>query len=114
MFGSLVRSYTRFIQEEKTPCLHDAAKEMIDFENQNSLHAAENLYKKEMQKMIGANMPSSEMMMKLHDQCMKKAIEYLRRMIIYHDIQLFLDTAKVCINSFIPSRPSVFKHLTSL
>lgn len=73
---------------------------MIDIENQNILHAAKNVYKKEMQKLIGENMPNSETMEALHNQCMEKATEYLKRKIIYHDIQLFLDTAKVGINSF--------------
>ena len=73
---------------------------MIEFENQNTVHDAENVYKKEMQKLIGENMPSSETMANLHEQCMEKAIEYLRCNIIYDDFHLFLDTAKVSINFY--------------
>ena len=114
MFGSLVRSYTRYIQGGKVPCLHEAAKEMIDFENQNTLHEAENVYKKEMQKLIRENMPNSEAMAKHHKQCMEKAIEYLRCNIIYDDVELFLDTAKVCIHYPKPSFSETYKILIIL
>ena len=96
MFGSLVKSYVKSIQRGEPPCLHEAEKEMVAYENQNIVRNAQDVYRKEMQQLIGESMPSVDIMDQFHVRCMETAIEYLRRNIIYDDVQLFLDTAKVC------------------
>ena len=95
MFGSLVRSYVKFVQEGKPPCVHMAVKEMIEYENQNLVVAAEAVYKEEMHRLIGDALPETEIMTKFHLQSTEKAIEYMREVIIYDDVDLFTDTAMV-------------------
>lgn len=96
VFSCLVSSYTKFIQEGKSPCIHEAAKEMIESENQNVLLNAVEVYKKEMQRLIGSTMPDPNIIVNFHEKCMKTATDFLRGNIVYDDIELFLDTAKVC------------------
>lgn len=104
VFSCLVRSYTTFIQEGKPPCIQEATKEMIEYENQNVLHHAVDIYKGKMHGLIGSNMPGSKTIVNLHEKSTQKAIDYLRENIVYDDVQLILDTAKVrnVFSNFIP------------
>ena len=87
----------RCVQEGKPPCVHMAVKEMIEYENQNLVLAAQNVYKVEMQHLIGSALPDTETMTQFHLQSTDKAIEYLRKVIIYDDVELFTGTAMVLI-----------------
>lgn len=95
VLGSLVRSYTKFLEEGKPPCIYTAVKDMVEYENQNIIEQAQNVYKKAMHDIIGKGLPNDETMSNFHLQCTEKAIDYLKREIIYDDVELFMDTAMV-------------------
>ena len=98
MLGCLVRSYVGFIQDGKPPCMHTAVKAMVKYENQNLVQTAQEVYKKEMQSLMpGNNLPTSESMAKFHLQSTDKAVEYMKGAILYDDVELFMDTAMVCM-----------------
>lgn len=73
--------------------MHTAVKEMIKYENQNLVLAAQDIYKTEMQRLFGDTLPETEVMAQFHVQSTDKAIEYLRNVIIYDDVDLFTGTA---------------------
>ena len=74
---------------------------MIDYENQNLVLAAQNVYKAEMQRLLGDVLPDTETMTtQFHVQSTDKAIEYLRKVIIYDDAELFTGSAMVCVSYF--------------
>ena len=70
---------------------------MIEYENQNLVLMAQDVYKSEMQRLVGATLPETEAMSQFHVQSTDKAIEYLRKVIIYDDVELFTGTAMVLI-----------------
>ena len=98
VFCSLVRSYVRCIQDRKPPVMLTAVKEMIEYENQHLVLAAQNVYKAEMQRRIGKKLPDREAMARFHNKSTDKAIEYLRKVIIYDDVDLFTGSAMVCVS----------------
>ena len=71
---------------------------MIEYENQNLVLAAQNVYKAEMKRLFGEYLPEEEAMAQFHVQSTEKAIEYLRAAIIYDDVEVFTGTAMVCVN----------------
>ena len=95
MFASLVTSYVGFIQEGKPPCIHTAVKEMIILENQNLVISAQKVYTSEMQQRVRETMPDTATMAKFHLESTDKAIEYLRKVIIYDEVELFMGKAVV-------------------
>ena len=70
---------------------------MIEYENQNLVLAAQDVYKTEMQRLVRDALPESETMAQFHVQSTDKAIEYLRKVIIYDDVELFTGTATVFV-----------------
>ena len=68
---------------------------MIEYENQNLVIAAQGVYKSEMQRLVGGALPETEAMTQFHVHSTDKAIEYLRKVIIYDDVELFTGTAMV-------------------
>lgn len=66
---------------------------MIEYENQNLVLVAQDVYKTEMQRLVGGALPEADTMAQYHLQCTDKAIEHLREIIIYDDVTLFTGTA---------------------